>query len=137
MGIENNNKKVLLLAVAALTVSIIGLGMILRGNRDNPRQEGSMSGVVTSKFTDCVGGEKLDTNGKIVPIDQVSCDGGSTITLDHKNTFITATGYVRPEYAYKKDVSSIKVGDKVLVRYMTDSQGNKSLNCESCGVTKE
>lgn len=135
------NRKVLLLAVIAIITACIGAGLALLTDRDGRGNtmsgEEVMHGMVTSKFTDCVGGEKLDTTGKIVPIGQITCDGGSTITLDHKHTFITATGYVRPEHAYQKDVSSIRVGDKVLVRYVIDNHGNKSLNCEGCGVTKE
>lgn len=96
-----------------------------------------LTGIVTRKFTDCSGGEEMDSRGNISAIEEpISCDGGSTITIDYKETFVTTSGFVPQDMAFSTDVSSIRVGDKVTVRYAEDLDGQKSLNCVSCSVTK-
>lgn len=138
---RNVNKKVILL-LASLGILCVVTIFFLVGQRylgSQPRTVGTQStitGTVTSKFTDCVGGEEISKSGIITPIKDVSCDGGSTITIDYKDIFITSTGEVLPNDSYSIDVSSIKVGDRVKVRYVTNSAGYKSLNCKSCGVIK-
>ena len=128
------NKKVLfLLASIAIICAVIALFLFGRNDLLN---QNTATGLVTSKLTDCVGGEELDRNGNLAPIKEVSCDGGSTITIDYKDTFVTTTGLVASG-GYSVDVSSIKAGDRVKVRYVTDSEGHKSLNCKGCGVTKD
>jgi hypothetical protein len=135
------NKKALIVGVG---IAIVFIGyFFLVYNRHLPIKGAvnggnhSISGTVTSKFTDCVGGEEMNPQGNITPIRSVSCDGGSTITIDFKHSFVTATGLVAPGNAYSKDVSKVKVGDSVIVHYTTDSQGYKSLNCNSCGVSRQ
>ncbi len=77
----------------------------------------------------------MDKNGNITPIKIVSCDSGSTITIDFKDTFATSTGLVAYG-SFSVNVSSIKVGDRVRVRYINDSNGYRSLNCNDCGVQR-
>jgi hypothetical protein len=133
------NKKILIFVIL-LAVTFVGYYLLVHSrhlsiksaiNRGND----TLSGTVTSKFTDCVGGQEMDKQGNISRIQEVSCDGGSTITVDYKDSFVTSTGLVRPEASYSVDVSKIKVGDKVIVHYTTDLEGYKTLNCKSCGVS--
>lgn len=99
--------------------------------------------MVTSKFTDCVGGEEMDEEGNIVPITEISCDGGSLITVAYKEnessitskeTFVTSTGMVPEDMAYSIDVTHINIGDTVVVKYQIDENDYKTLGCEGCTV---
>lgn len=130
--IKANLKNIIMAAVLICLASAV-LVISIKGQA----KSGELSGIVTRKFTDCSGGEEMDRQGSITPIRQVSCDGGSTITVDYNKTLITATGMTAPGYAYAVDVSTIKVGDKVLVRYTMDNEGGMSLNCKKCGVTPQ
>jgi hypothetical protein len=114
---------------------IIGFGGIIMFIKTRPKSStGSITGIVTSKFTDCVGGNEYSVDGKIIPIEPISCDGGSTITIDRKETFVTESGYVAENERYSVDVSSINVGDKVRVKYALE-KGHKSLHCQDCSVS--
>lgn len=123
-------------AIWVLIAAIVVAGSVIV-TRNTLVKKNELTGVVTSKFTDCEGGIELDEQGRAVPIKQVSCDGGSYITIDRGQSFITSTGRVPPDLAYSVDVTKIKVGDRVTVRYIKDSEGNKKLNCDRCGVTRQ
>ena len=75
----------------------------------------------------------MDSKGIIRPIRTVSCDGGSTLTIDYKTTFVTQTGMVAQYTASSVDVSDVKVGDTVTARYVTRN-GVKSLDCNGCSI---
>lgn len=100
------------------------------------RNTKTITGIVTNKFTDCEGGSQMDKNGNITPIEEITCDGGSTITIDYKETFITITGNVPNASKYAVDVTEVQVGDKAIVRYAIDKDGHKTLGCKDCSVEK-
>lgn len=102
-------------------------------------REAATGGTVTRKFTNCEGGMQLDKLTGVVrdiPISEVTCDLGSTVTINYVDEIITATGKVSPGTAFSVDVTQINVGDTVLVRYRLDDNGEKNLNCEICGIEK-
>lgn len=137
-------KKIFLVILPVLTLAtIISLIVIKNHDFSNTKNLPSIIGVVTSKFTDCEGGEEMDEDGNIVPITEISCDGGSLITVSYrekesvtstKETFVTATGYVPEDMAYSIDVTHINVGDSVVVKYQIDENDYKTLGCEGCTV---
>lgn len=115
----------------------------------NTNDTKTLSGTVTTKFTDCEGGREMNREGQITTIDPVTCDGGSYITIDHENDFGTASGLTSVDESYSVDVTNIKVGDEVKVTYNTNQKGyhvtykanQKSqiyhaLNCDGCRVEK-
>jgi hypothetical protein len=119
-----------------LGVGVVGLFVFI-GTKYTPGTLHSANGVVTRKFTDCVGGEEMDKSGRISKITEISCDGGSTITIDGNTSFITSTGNVLQNTSYSVDVSSIAVGDTVVVKYAQDANGYRTLGCKGCSVTKK
>ena len=118
------------LAVVCVVITVFLIGRKVLSNQE------TITGTVTSIFTDCVGGEEMDKYGIIAPIKKVYCDGGDTITIDYNYEFVTAPGLLIYGEPYSVDVSSIKVGDRVKVHYQNDSDGFKFLGCKSCGVQK-
>lgn len=137
------NKRILITAGIVL-IALITAALLLTPNVDIPfkssTKERAVGGMVTRKFTNCQGGEQLNQQtGKVSPIPQsdITCDLGSTITVDGVGELITATGKVPQNMAYSVDVSNIKVGDSVLVRYRLEDDGTKTLQCANCGVEKQ
>ncbi len=130
------NKKYAIVIIILCSIGICA-GMIVFYILNLRSELHQITGTVTTKFTDCVGSEVMDTNGKISKIDRVPCDGGSKIIIDYDKTFITQTGNVPQNEAYNIDVSSIQVGDKVTVRYIVDQEGYETLKCDACSVTKQ
>ena len=102
-------------------------------------RQGAIGGTVTRKFTNCHGGTQMDAPTGVVreiPVSEVTCDLGSTVTINYVDEIITATGKVSPGTAFGVDVTQINVGDTVLVRYRLNDNGEKNLNCEICGIEK-
>lgn len=129
-------KKHMIIIITLCSTGIF-IGMIVISMISLRSEIRQITGIVTTKFTDCVGSEVMDTNGKILKIDRVPCDGGSKIIIDYNKTFITQTGNVPQDSAYAVDVSSIKVGDRVTVNYTIDQDGYETLKCDNCSVVKE
>lgn len=131
------NKIILAIIIGIFAVPTLALAYTyLRPKVSFPSEngEGYVTGTVTRKFTDCSGGEEMNQLGAISPIKEVTCDGGSEITLNFIQTFRTSSGEGGPPYTV--DVKDIRVGDKVRVNFTQDTEGNTTLNCKGCSVQK-
>lgn len=129
--------KIIFAFLAICSILVIALVLCLPAIRialNSRSGQNEAVGIVTRKFIDCSGGEEMNALGAINSIEQVSCDGGSTITIDFTQTFRTSSGEGGPPFSV--DTTRIAVGDKVRVRYSQDSEGNTTLNCRDCSIQK-
>lgn len=121
--------------VTALCIVAVGsavLFMLLQRPEANEVQ--SITGVVTGKYNDCGTGEEMDANGRIRKVDQVPCDVGSSIMIDRKHRFVHEFSSPLTQNDYSIDVSHIKVGDTVTVKYMLEDNDFMSLDCAECSI---
>lgn len=76
----------------------------------------------------------MNALGAVTPIKEITCDGGSTITIDYNETFYTDSGNSISPFSI--DTTTIAVGDKVRVHFERDPEGNATLNCKDCSIQK-
>lgn len=78
----------------------------------------------------------LDEDGKKIPGSAYGiADAGSSITVDGQ-TLKTSCGSCGVDDSFSVSIDGFKLGDRVVVMYAHDSRGVKTLNCNTCGITK-
>jgi hypothetical protein len=130
----------ILLSVILIVLISVGLGFAYKYNQkttdrwpQKPRPDVAnvltLEGIVTMKRSSC-GATSLYPEEDVSRYD--ICDSGHALRVDNK--FIsTSTGGPGPGYYVNTD--SVKLGDTVLVKYVTNEYGGASLNCSRCSVT--
>ncbi len=122
--------------MTAVVLIAIGAGLWV-WYRNTPREH-TMTGKLTTKFTDCAREEQMNAQGFITTkTREITCDGGSYIVIDYRDRIGTSSGMIAdPNRGYSADVSGVEVGDTVRVHYVADSDGYMTLDCQKCGVVR-
>lgn len=149
--IKKLNKKqrtVGLVIIAAVVVLASGLGFALHNRGTNITASNAtnlpdipphtLSGKITSIFHSC-GIQTLDSSGNVVNQPGL-CDGGNGIVVNSVRIMTgggsmptsSSNGY-EPVY----DISGLKPGDHVTVKYVFITKGVGNLDCKHCSIKKQ
>ncbi|MEL6984692.1 MAG: hypothetical protein AAFO29_19855 [Actinomycetota bacterium] len=108
------------------------------GSVVDPSKAGEMatlSGPVTEIFTDCQSWLVLNEDGEAEHRNDISCDGGSFITVQGQR-IQTTSGFVPAELAFDKHPVGLQPGDAVVVTAIHGPYGGLTLDCDSCGISR-
>ena len=79
----------------------------------------------------------INENGEKVPGPSYGiADTGDSISVDGQS-FSTSCGSCSIADSFYKDIKSINLGDEVIVNYVVNESGYKTLNCRSCSIEKK
>jgi hypothetical protein len=94
----------------------------------------TVRGRVTEVFTDCQSHLVLNPQGKVVPRNPVSCDGGSWIEVDGTRVR-TSSGFVASGRAFDRHDPGLRPGTMVAVTARSPAgNGPLTLDCPTCGI---
>lgn len=102
----------------------------------NPGKDGMLTirGTLTEILTDCQSHLRLDSEGQVVEVSPVSCDGGSWIVVDG-NRIQTSSGFVSEDQAFDRHDPSLRPGRQVVVVAVSPpGVARLSLDCPVCRV---
>jgi hypothetical protein len=131
---KRKNRSLKLFAVPALTVVILIAVSILYYNRLKPDHAHEMSGIVTKVSWGCGNGKSSEGSPIKMPC---PTDIGQFIFVNDVKV-ISDPGFVSEKYLFehRHDISHVKTGDRVQVKYIVDERGQNTLDCRTCAVIK-